>query len=269
MNFKRIISGLIGVPIAAAIFIFANVYVMDFILTVLAAVSIYEYMKCFKMSKKAKPIAWISYVSCGIILLLHIITGDYLMCAIALIMPLIIFILFLHIIMSNMKTNIMDAAVTLFGIVYVVVFYVFLSEIFGMNNGKVYIWYIAFSAWGTDVFAYMIGRRFGKHKFSKISPNKSVEGCIAGVIGAITLTLAYTLVLNKGFNYTINYIIISVIAVVLSIISQVGDFSASSIKRFAGVKDFGNIIPGHGGILDRFDSIMFTAPFAFFLLMLI
>lgn len=269
MNLKRIISGLVGVPIAAVVFIFANVYVMDCVLAVLSAISIHEYMKCFKVSKKAKPVAWISYASCGILPLLHVIPSDYLMYSVALIMPLIIFILFLHIIMSNMKTTIMDAAVTLFGIMYIVVFYAFLSKIFGMSNGKVYIWYTAFSAWGTDVFAYMIGRRFGKHKFSKISPNKSIEGCIAGVIGAVALTLLYTLILNNGFNYTINYVIISVIAVILSIVSQVGDFSASSIKRFTGVKDFGNLIPGHGGVLDRFDSIMFTAPFAFFLLMLI
>ncbi len=92
---------------------------------------------------------------------------------------------------------------------------------------------------------------------------------IAGVIGALLTTLIYTACLNNIGNYTVNYVIIGVIAVILSIISQVGDFSASSIKRYTGVKDFGNLIPGHGGILDRFDSFMFVAPFAFFLLMLI
>ena len=168
-----------------------------------------------------------------------------------------------------MKITIKDAAVTLFGIMYIVIFYAFISRIFGMNNGKVYIWYVAFSAWGTDVFAYMIGRRFGKHKFSQISPNKSIEGCVAGIIGAVLLAEIYTLILNNAFNYTINYAIIAVIAVILSVVSQVGDFSASSIKRYTGTKDFGNLIPGHGGILDRFDSFMFTAPFAFFLLMLL
>ena len=258
MNLKRVVSGLVGVPIATIVFLFANVYVMDCIVTALAVISIHEYLKCFKVSKKAKPVEWVAYVSCAILLLLHVITGDYLMYLVALTIPLIIFILFLHIIISNMETTIMDASVTLFGIMYIVVFYAFISKIFGMNNGKVYIWYIAFSAWGTDVFAYIIGRRFGKHKFSKISPNKSLEGCVAGVIGAVMLTLIYTLILNNVFNYTINYAIISILGVILSIVSQVGDFSASSIKRYTGVKDFGNIIPGHGGILDRFDSIIFV-----------
>lgn len=269
MNWKRIFSGLILSIIATLVFVFANVYVMDVVVTFFAILSIHEYMKCFKDSKKAKPIAWVSYTSCLLLPFLHIIPSEYLIYAIALMIPSIIFILFLHIIISNLKTTVKDVAVTLFGIAYVVVFFAFVSQIFGMNNGRVYIWYTALAAWGTDVFAYSIGRRFGKHKFSQISPNKSIEGCVAGLIGAVILALLYTLLLNNVFNYTINYIIIAIISVVLSAISQVGDFSASSIKRYTGVKDFGNLIPGHGGILDRFDSFMFIAPFAFFLLMLI
>lgn len=269
MNFKRIVSGIVGFPIAAIVFLFANVYVMDFVIGIVAGISLFEYMRCFKVSKKAKPIAWISYVCCLILPLLHVIPNGYLVYTIALMIPLIIFVLFLHIIISNMKYTIKDAAVTVFGILYVIGFYAFLLKIFGMNNGKIYIWYVAFSAWGTDIFAYMIGRRFGKHKFSQISPNKSIEGCIGGVVGALIFTIIYTIVLNNAFNYTINYVIISVITIILSVVSQVGDFSASSIKRYTGVKDFGNLMPGHGGILDRFDSFMFVAPFAFFLLMLI
>ena len=141
--------------------------------------------------------------------------------------------------------------------------------VYGMENGKFFVWYTILSAWGTDIFAYAVGRRIGKHKFSQISPNKSIEGCVAGTVGAIILTLIYTVILNKCFNYNINYIIISVIALVLSLVGQIGDFAASSIKRFTGVKDYSNLIPGHGGILDRFDSLLFIAPFAYFLLMLI
>ena len=141
--------------------------------------------------------------------------------------------------------------------------------IYGSENGKLYIWYLVFIAWGTDVFAYFVGRAIGKHKFSKISPNKSIEGCIAGTVGAVLLSLAYTFVLNKFFNYSINYLIILGMSFVLSMIGQIGDFSASSIKRYTGIKDFGNLIPGHGGMLDRFDSFIFIAPFAYFLLLLI
>ena len=249
--------------------ILGSVYVVDGVITVLAVISMYEYIKCFKSTNKAKPVAWICYVACALIPFLHVIPSEYMGFLMALAIPIIIFVLFIHIITSNMNVTIKDASITLFGIIYIVMFYAFFAKIFGMNNGRVYIWYPVLSAWGSDIFAYAIGRRFGKHKFSKISPNKSIEGCIAGVVGAVVLCIIYTAVINNCYNYTVNYIIIGVIACVLSTIGQIGDFSASSIKRYVGVKDFGNIIPGHGGILDRCDSLIFIAPFAYFLLMLI
>lgn len=138
-----------------------------------------------------------------------------------------------------------------------------------MPNGKILIWYVFISAWGTDIFAYCIGIKFGKHKFSKISPNKSIEGCIAGTVGAVICMLIYTFICNTVLNMNINYILISVIGIILSLVGQIGDFAASSIKRYTGIKDFSNLIPGHGGMLDRIDSVIFIAPFAYFLLMLI
>ena len=132
-----------------------------------------------------------------------------------------------------------------------------------MENGKILIWYLFVAAWGTDTCAYCIGRNFGKHKFSKISPNKSIEGCIAGTVGSVLLAIIYTVICNNIWNMNINYLLISVVAVVLSLVSQIGDFAASSIKRYTGIKDFSNLIPGHGGMLDRIDSLMFIAPFAY------
>ena len=88
-------------------------------------------------------------------------------------------------------------------------------------------------------------------------------------MGSLIFILAYTIFLNQHFNMNINYAVISVIGIVLSLIGQVGDFSASTIKRYVGIKDFSNLFPGHGGMLDRIDSVIFIAPFAYFLLMLI
>jgi hypothetical protein len=109
----------------------------------------------------------------------------------------------------------------------------------------------------------------GKHKFSEISPKKSIEGCIGGTVGSVIIALIYAICINKYASLNISYLYISIIAAVLSICSQLGDLSASSIKRTVGIKDFGNLIPGHGGMLDRIDSIIFIAPFAYFLLTLI
>ena len=156
--------------------------------------------------------------------------------------------------------------ITMLGIVYILGFIVFIPMLRGANNGVYYTWYIIFIAWGTDMFAYFVGKKFGKHKFSKISPNKSIEGCIAGIAGAVIASLLYTFALNSIAKFSISYIYITIIAFSLSIISQIGDFAASSIKRYTNIKDYGSLIPGHGGMLDRFDSVIFIAPFAYFLL---
>ena len=132
-----------------------------------------------------------------------------------------------------------------------------------MENGRILVWFAIIAAWGTDTFAYLIGKRFGKHKFSQVSPKKSIEGCIAGTIGAILLALIYTIIINNTCNLEYSYIAIIGVTILLSIIGQIGDFAASSIKRYVNVKDYSNLIPGHGGMLDRIDSLMFLAPFAY------
>jgi len=175
----------------------------------------------------------------------------------------------MHVVFSNMKTTIEDILITLFGMIYVVFFLCFIPLLYGKVNGKYLIWFILIAAWGTDTCAYFVGCKFGKHKFSHISPKKSIEGCIGGTVGSMILALSYAFALNKLVGLQISYIYIVPIAFALSILSQIGDLSASSIKRTVGIKDFGNLIPGHGGMLDRIDSIIFIAPFAYFLLMLI
>ena len=179
--------------------------------------------------------------------------------------PSILLILFAHVIATDMKITFKDVAYTLLGICYIPVFIMFLSLIDGMNNGKILLGYIFIAAWGTDVFAYCVGIKFGKHKFSKVSPKKSIEGCIAGTVGAIIITLIYTAILNNYFAFQYSYLMVGITALVLSLIGQMGDFSASCIKRYVDIKDYSNLLPGHGGMLDRIDSVLFIAPFAYIL----
>ena len=178
-------------------------------------------------------------------------------------------ILFLHVIISEMKTNFKDIAYTLVGILYVVFLIMFLAKINGMENGNILIWYAILAAWGTDIFAYIIGKHFGKHKFSKISPKKSIEGCIGGTIGGTILMLIYTYAANNFWGMNYEYLTITIIGVILSILGQIGDFSASTIKRYVDIKDYSNLIPGHGGMLDRIDSLIFLAPFAYVIFMFV
>ena len=119
------------------------------------------------------------------------------------------------------------------------------------------------------MFAYCIGRRFGKHKFSKVSPKKSIEGCIAGTIGSTVLALIYTIILNNVITFEYSYFIVGISGIALSLIGQLGDFSASCIKRYVDIKDYSNLLPGHGGMLDRIDSVLFIAPFAYMLFTII
>ena len=168
-----------------------------------------------------------------------------------------------------MKINIIDISVTLFGMAYVLVFFSFIALIRGLNKGNLLVWYIFMAAWGTDILAYLVGKYLGKHKFSEISPKKTIEGCIGGLIGAILFVLVYTVFLNTVFNTNLNYILMTSYAIIWSILGQIGDFAASTIKRYTGIKDYSNLLPGHGGMLDRFDSVIFIAPFAYILLMLI
>ena len=138
-----------------------------------------------------------------------------------------------------------------------------------MKNGKILIWYAIIAAWGTDIFAYVVGKHFEKHKYTKVSPKKSIEGCVGGTLGAIILMLVYTYFVNTYFGTNYSYLYVSGIGLILSLVGQIGDLAASTIKRYVDIKDYSNLIPGHGGMLDRIDSLIFLAPFAYALFTLI
>lgn len=132
------------------------------------------------------------------------------------------------------------------------------------TDGVYLILFAYFVAWMTDIFAYFVGSKFGKHKLCpKISPKKSVEGAIGGVVGEIVLNILLLFVFKKFFfegESVLSYVTVAVLSLVLSVISMFGDLAASTIKRNFGIKDFGKILPGHGGIMDRFDSVLFVMP---------
>lgn len=261
MDKKRVIMAIIGIPIVGVILTCGNQIAVNIFTTIVAILAMREYFSA--ISKNAKPMKFLGYISCFAILFENLIFNmEYKDNVLALMLPIIITVCFLKIIISNMKTNFNDAIYTIFGIIYIVVSLIFMTLIRNLENGKILIWYFIIASWGTDIFAYLIGKRFGKHKFCKVSPNKSIEGAIAGIIGSIISAVIYTLIINNfGFNYS--YFKITYVTALLSILSQLGDLIASCIKRYVDIKDFGNLIPGHGGVLDRIDSLMYIAPFAY------
>ena len=147
-----------------------------------------------------------------------------------------------------------------FGVVYVAVMLSFIYLTRNLPDGKFLVWLIFLCSWGCDTCAYCVGMLIGKHKMAPVlSPKKSVEGAVGGVVGAAALGAIYAAVTHGPI---VEY---AVICAVGALISMVGDLAASAIKRNRGIKDYGKLIPGHGGILDRFDSVIFTSPIIFYL----
>ena len=136
--------------------------------------------------------------------------------------------------------------------------------------GKYIVWLILISSWGCDTCAYVVGMLIGKKKiFPVLSPKKSLEGCIGGVVGAGLIAALYAIfAVENVFPDKRVTIVITVICMVGAVMSQVGDLAASAIKRNHEIKDYGKLIPGHGGIMDRFDSVIVTAPMIYFLTVL-
>ena len=147
-----------------------------------------------------------------------------------------------------------------FGMVYVAVMLSFIYLTRNLPDGKFLVWLIFLCSWGCDTCAYCVGMLIGKHKMAPVlSPKKSIEGAVGGVVGAALLGVIYAAATQgKMAEYAL-------ICAVGALISMVGDLAASALKRNQNIKDYGKLIPGHGGILDRFDSVIITAPVIYYL----
>lgn len=164
------------------------------------------------------------------------------------------------------KTEEVTAA--FFGVCYVTVMLSFLYQTRVMNDGAYLVWLIFLSSWGCDTCAYCSGMLLGRHKLAPVlSPKKSIEGAVGGVAGAALLGFIYAALFGRNMSGVDNpQLVCAVACAIAAVISQIGDLAASAIKRNHGIKDYGRLIPGHGGILDRFDSMIFTAPAIYFAL---
>lgn len=172
--------------------------------------------------------------------------------------------------MANMQTvKLKDIAKTFFITIYIAFLFAHIILVRNMEYGHLLIWLVLIGAFVTDTAALFGGKFFGKHKLCpRLSPKKTVEGSIGGIAGCIVGTLVFCLVCRFGFDLEINYGWAVVVGFGASIISQLGDLSASCIKRQFGIKDYGKIFPGHGGVMDRFDSLIFVSPFVYYMLLI-
>lgn len=156
-----------------------------------------------------------------------------------------------------------------FGFFYAGMLISYVYQVRELAGGAFSVWLIFIAAWGSDVFAYCAGMLFGKHKaFPVLSPKKTWEGCVGGVVGAAVVAVLYCLAMNHWFDQSFSVVQYAIICACGAVISQVGDLAASAMKRNNEIKDYGKLIPGHGGVLDRYDSVIFVAPIVYYLLQL-
>jgi phosphatidate cytidylyltransferase len=183
-------------------------------------------------------------------------------------------LIFVIIVISNLvlmvfrfpEFNLRNTAGTIFMAVYIGWLFTHLFLLRGLENGWHYIVLMFITTWATDTFAYFTGRNLGRNKLApQVSPNKTIEGALGGIIGSIVGAL-FVYLLGESQVAFYHYVSIGIL---VGIFGQVGDLAESALKRLAGVKDSGHIIPGHGGVLDRLDSTLFTAPLIYYYLKLI
>lgn len=232
------------------------------LLLVISCIGLMELYRILKIQKSALAIT--GYLACvGYYALVYFDLKEYIFpyCIGFLLIVMAVYVL------TFPKYNSEHATLTFFGVFYVAIMLSFIYQIRMMEGGAFIVWLAFIGSWGSDTCAYLVGRKLGKHKMAPVlSPKKSIEGLFGGILGAALIGFIYATVLKQyieGFaNPQLSFALIGGCS---AIISQIGDLAASAIKRNHEVKDYGNLIPGHGGILDRFDSLIFTAPIVYYL----
>jgi len=250
----RLLSALVGIPLLVAAVWYGGLY----LLTVSAVLMILGARELSRMCNRANLQAPLPLMLAGCLVLLvftYIFRDGFPG-------PAIITILIMYLIAVVKlypRLTPLDAAITFAGTLYVgLILYFYLIST--LSDGWIWLVFMLACTWASDTMAYLVGRKWGKHRIAPaLSPGKTVEGAVGGVLGSI---LAAAMVIL--FNPELSVAFVLVLGTLVGVAAQVGDLVESAIKRQAGIKDAGGLIPGHGGILDRFDSMLFTAPLVYY-----
>jgi phosphatidate cytidylyltransferase len=266
MLFKRILTAIIGIPIAVCVINYGQ-WVFALAVTLLALIGWREYYKAMQYKQIMLPFG------AGLICITLLMACAWLGNAeeMVFVLFLMIIITLFKIIVSQQKFTVNDAAFAIFGMNYVGLFaYLLLLRFDGkvaeigatggvLEPGAACIWLAFIGTWASDTLAYFVGSKIGRRKLCPaISPGKTIEGAAGGLAGSIIGVVIFSFFIKLALAHAI------MIGIVVGLAAQLGDLFESSIKRFAGVKDSGQLLPGHGGVLDRFDSILFAVPVVYY-----
>lgn len=253
----RLISGILLV-IAALLTIISGGYVLFFTLLCISLIGMQELYKAMGIHEDRTGLLEIVGYLGAVLYYISLVLGFESYGLMAVLVSLIL-VMFVYV-FTYPKYHANQVMAAFFGVVYVAVMLSFILMTRNLPDGKFIVWLIFLCSWGCDTCAYCVGMLIGKHKMAPVlSPKKSVEGGVGGVVGAALLGVIYAAATQGPM---VEYAVICGIG---ALISMVGDLAASAIKRNQGIKDYGKLIPGHGGILDRFDSVIFTAPVIYYL----
>jgi phosphatidate cytidylyltransferase len=259
----RIIVAVIAIPLLALLIFFAPLWAFSILVALISAGSAWEFIRCTDTDGPVRFRVYAAAVAAAIpVLCVFADTGVIAQAA----LYLLAVIMFLELMLSCKGENRVSVETVMHVIFAGGVMPLLLSALvrIGLKEDdalkSVYLLLPFVATFSSDSFAYFVGMRFGKKKiFPHLSPNKSLEGCIGGIVGTVVMMLLYGLVL-MFCAFGVNFPFLAVYGLCGSVACEFGDLVFSAVKRQYGVKDYGNLIPGHGGMLDRFDSIHFTAP---------
>ncbi len=267
MFWTRVLSGVILVILALVAFIFGGP-ILAASLLLISLVAYLELAKATGIQEKGKP--WNGLVLTGLVgVIAYYVTVYFAKESFLQYMVLLgVLLLLLFVYVARFpKYRSEQVFAAFFAFVYAPVMFSFMYQTRVLPYGQYIVWLILICSWGCDTCAYAVGMLIGKHKiFPVLSPKKSLEGCIGGVAGAMLIGWIYShFVVNPAVEGQTVDLIIVLICGLGAVCSQVGDLAASAIKRNHDIKDYGKLIPGHGGIMDRFDSVIVTAPLIYFM----
>lgn len=260
----RVLTAVIGIPVIIAVLL-APVWVMLAAVVVCSIIGIFEFYGAVNIRKKMPLLCILGYIASVIIpLCVFLEPIQILTCSVA-----YLIILFLVMLTSGRKIMFTDISLAVMGLIYIPFM---LSHVLFTRQtefGNIIVWLIFLGSFMTDSCAFFVGKALGKHKLCpNISPKKTIEGAVGGVIGCGLAFLLFAYIVNTFFGkwldgFTMSYIRTFSLGLISAAAAQIGDLTASIVKRQFGIKDFGNMFPGHGGMLDRCDSIILVAPVIF------
>ncbi|MBE7041982.1 MAG: phosphatidate cytidylyltransferase [Ruminococcaceae bacterium] len=248
----RILSAAVALVLLFAVLLCGNMWILKIAVGIIGAIGLFELYRAFEYQVH-KELTWVGMLLGFLIPFLPSVNS--------IVTVLFFYALFGIAVMVFRPQQLSFSDVTNFLVfqIYVPCALSCLVSVRETEFGAYAIWLILGGAWLTDTFAYFVGCAFGKRKLCPvISPNKTIAGAVGGMTGTALSALIYGFVLNRYF--TVSLIPLAFLGICLGIVAQFGDLTASKIKRERGIKDFGHLMPGHGGVIDRFDSILFTAP---------